>query len=41
MDPRIVTHAQILVNYSCEVKKGDHVVVTIEDYGRELAREII
>jgi aminopeptidase len=41
MDPRITEHAHILVDYSCEVKEGDHVVVTIEDHGTELAREIV
>ncbi|MBU7033130.1 MAG: aminopeptidase [Theionarchaea archaeon] len=41
MDPRIVEHAHILVGYSCEVGEGDHVVVTVEDEGIELAREIV
>jgi aminopeptidase len=41
MDPRITEHAKILVDYSCEVKKGDHVVVVVEDYGQELAQEIV
>jgi aminopeptidase len=41
MDTRIREHAKILVNYSCEVKKGDHVVVVVEDHAQELAREIV
>lgn len=41
MDPRITEHAKILVDYSCEVKKGDHVMVIVEDYGQELSREIV
>jgi aminopeptidase len=41
MDPRILEHAKILVDYSCEIKKGDHVIVVVEDYGKELAREIV
>ncbi len=40
MDQRITEHAKILVDYSCKIKKGDHVVVLVEDYGQELAREI-
>ena len=41
MDPRVTEHAKILVDYSCEVKKGDHVVVVVEDYGQDLAHEIV
>lgn len=41
MDPRIVNHAKILVDYSCEVKEGDHVIVVVEDHGQELAQEIV
>lgn len=41
MDPRIAEHAKILVDYSCEVQEGDHVVVVVEDYGQELSREIV
>ncbi|KYK28022.1 MAG: hypothetical protein AYK19_06090 [Theionarchaea archaeon DG-70-1] len=41
MDPRITEHAKIIVDYSCEVKKGDHVMVIVEDYGQELSREIV
>lgn len=41
MDPRVTEHAKILVDYSCEVKKGDHVMVVVEDYGQDLAREIV
>jgi aminopeptidase len=41
MDPRITQHAKILVDYSCEVKKSDHVIVVVEDFGQDLAREIV
>lgn len=41
MDPRVTEHAKILVDYSCEVRKGDHVIVVVEDFGQELAREIV
>jgi aminopeptidase len=41
MDPRITEHAKILVDYSCEIQEGDHVVVVVEDYGQELAGEIV
>ncbi len=41
MDQRISEHAKILVDYSCEIEKGDHVVVLVEDYGQELSREIV
>ncbi len=41
MDQRITEHAKILVDYCCEVKKGDRVMVIVEDYGQELAREIV
>ena len=41
MDPRITQHAKILVDYSCEVKKGDHVIIVVEDFGQDLAREIV
>ncbi|MGD2248764.1 MAG: aminopeptidase [Candidatus Methanofastidiosia archaeon] len=41
MDPRITQHAKILVDYSCEIKKGDHVVVVVEDHAQDLAREIV
>lgn len=41
MDPRITQHAKILVDYSCEVKKGDHVVIVVEDHAQDLAREIV
>ena len=41
MDQRITEHAKILVDYSCQIKKGDHVVVVVEDYGQELANEIV
>ena len=41
MDPRIEQHAEILVDYSCEVKEGDHVVVVVEDHGQQLAHEIV
>ena len=41
MDPRIVEHAKILVNYSTSVKRGDNVLVeTTEQGGQELAVEI-
>jgi aminopeptidase len=41
MDPRIAAHAHILVDYSCEVTEGDRVVITREDHGEKLAREIV
>ncbi|MBU7014610.1 MAG: aminopeptidase [Theionarchaea archaeon] len=41
MDSRITEHAKILVDYSCEIQEGDHVVVVVEDYGQELAKEIV
>ncbi len=41
MDSRIREHAIILVDYCCDVKEGDHVVVIIEDEGQELAQEIM
>ncbi|MFW9769257.1 MAG: aminopeptidase [Candidatus Thorarchaeota archaeon] len=37
MDPRIVDHAKILVNYSTEVKKGDKVVISANPDAHELA----
>jgi aminopeptidase len=41
MDPRITEHAKIVVNYTCEVKEGDHVTVVVEGSGQELAQEIV
>lgn len=40
MDPRVVEHAKILVNYSTQIKKGDNVLIQISDYGKDLAVEI-
>ncbi len=40
MDPRVVKHAKILVNYSTKVEKGDKVIIQISDYGIDLASEI-
>ncbi len=40
MDPRVVEHAKILVNYSTKVRKGDNVLIQISDYGKDLAVEI-
>ena len=40
MDPRISKHAKILVNYSTQVKKGDNVLIQLNDYGKDLATEI-
>ena len=41
MDPRITEHAKILVNYTCEVKEGDHVTVVIEGSEQGLVQEIV
>jgi aminopeptidase len=41
VDPRIAAHAHILVDYSCEVKKGDRVIIVREDHGKKLVREIV
>jgi aminopeptidase len=41
MDPRVAEHAKIVVNYTCEVKEGDHVTVVIEGPGQKLAQEIV
>jgi aminopeptidase len=41
MDPRIIEHARILVNYTCEVKEGDHVTVVVEGSEQELVQEIV
>lgn len=40
MDPRVVEHAKILVNYSTKVRKGDNVLIQISDHGKDLAVEI-
>ncbi len=40
MDQRIAEHAKIVVNYSCEVRKGDFVVVLSSGDARPLVREI-
>jgi aminopeptidase len=40
MDPRIVRHADIIVNYSTKLKKGDNVLIQFNDLGKELAVEI-
>ena len=40
MDPRIVQHAKIIVDYSTGIKKGDNVLIQISDFGVDLATEI-
>jgi aminopeptidase len=40
VDPRIVEHAKVVVNYSCKVKKGDIVLVLTSSDGIPLVREI-
>jgi aminopeptidase len=40
VDPRIVEHAKIVVNYSCKVKKGDFVLILSSADSIPLVREI-
>lgn len=40
MDPRIIRHARIIVDYSTKIKKGDNVLIQFSDLGKELAVEI-
>jgi aminopeptidase len=40
VDPRVLKHAKILVNYSTKVGKGDNVLIQISDHGKDLAIEI-
>ena len=40
VDPRIVEHAKIVVNYSCRVRKGDNVLVLTSSEAIPLVREI-
>lgn len=40
MDPRISKHAEILVNYSAKIKKGDNLLIQVSDAGIDLAIEI-
>ncbi|MGI0081150.1 MAG: aminopeptidase, partial [Nitrososphaerales archaeon] len=40
MDQRIAEHANIVVNYCCEVRKGDFVLVMADGDARPLIREI-
>jgi aminopeptidase len=40
MDPRVIKHAKIIVNYSTEIKKGDNVLINISDQGLDLAVEV-
>ncbi len=40
VDPRIVEHAKIIVDYSTRVRRGDNVLIQVSDLGMELAVEI-
>jgi aminopeptidase len=40
LDPRIIRHARIIVDYSTKIKKGDNVLIQFSDLGKELAVEI-
>jgi aminopeptidase len=40
VDPRIVEHAKIIVDYSTRVRRGDNVLIQASDLGMELAVEI-
>lgn len=36
MDPRIVEHAKIIVDYSTRVRRGDNFLIQVSDLGMEL-----
>jgi len=40
LDPRIQKHAEIIVNYSTRIKKGENAIIQYSDEGRDLAIEI-
>ena len=40
-DPRIVKLAQLLVHHSCQVQKGDQVLIEVFNAGHELARALV
>jgi len=40
LDLRVTKHADVLVNYSTKVKKGDNVLIQLSDEGIDLATEI-
>lgn len=40
MDPRIQKHAEIIVNYSTRIKKGENAIIQYSDEGKDLAIEI-
>ncbi|MGQ9543028.1 MAG: aminopeptidase [Candidatus Bathyarchaeia archaeon] len=41
MDPRVVQHAKIIVNYSTKIGMGDNVLIQVEDQSLDLAVEIL
>jgi aminopeptidase len=40
MDPRVAEHAKILVNWCTKVKKGDNVLIYLNEQGIDLATEV-
>lgn len=40
LDPRVAKHAELIVDYSTNIKKGDNVLIQLTDAGMELAQEI-
>ena len=41
IDPRMTKLANLLVNYSCKVKKGDNVLVEAIDIPHEFTRTLV
>jgi len=40
LDPRVTKHAELIVDYSTNIKNGDNVLIQLTDTGMELAREV-
>ena len=40
MDPRVTKHAELIVDYSTQMKEGDNVLIQLTDTGMELAQEL-
>jgi len=40
MDPRVTKHAELIIDYSTNTKKGDNVLIQLTDAGMELAQEL-